>query len=291
MPLSSNTLGASNSPPLIGTVILTEIMYHPGGTQPGHEFIELTNIGGAPENLENWTLRGGVDFDFTAAHAIPAGGTLVLVGFDPADAPSANAFRSAYGVGAGVPLAGQWSDGNLDNGGDLVRIQRPDTPPLDEPDYYPQVIEDICEFDDAAPWPAAADGAGDSLHRVLPPAYGNFASSWTSAAPDPGNPPLSDDPDGDGIPALLEYALNLNPDEPDADKLPGVVVVGDQLTFTYPKDTSKPELSYVVEASSDLISWTPIPDILISTNGDIELRQAAIPLGEPQQFLHLKVSN
>ena len=256
VPLSSNTLGGSNSAPLIGKLIITEIMYHPVGLQSDLEFIELTNLGDAAQNLENWTLRGGVDFDFTAAHEIPAGNSLVLVGFDPADAPSANAFRGAYGITAGIPLAGPWTDGNLDNGGDLIRIQRPDTPPLDEPDFYPQIIEDICDFDDAAPWPLAADGGGDSLHRILPASYGNQATSWTSELPTPGTPPLNDDPDGDGIPALLEYALNLNPDKPDADKLPGGVIAGEQLTFTYPKDTSKPELSYQLEVSADMVAWT-----------------------------------
>ena len=97
VPMVSATLGSDNSGPLIGSVLITEIMYNPAGTQPGQEFIEIFNTGSSAENLANWTLRGGVDFDFTAAHEIPAGGTIVMVNFDPADAPSANAFRATYG--------------------------------------------------------------------------------------------------------------------------------------------------------------------------------------------------
>ena len=290
VPLGANTLGASNAPPIIGSVIISEIMYHPPGFPPGHEFIELLNTGAESENLDHWTLRGGVDFDFGATHSIPAGGTLVLVNFDPSDNPSATAFRNAYGIDASVPLAGPWTDGNLDNGGDLVRIQRPDTPPLDEPDYHPQVIEDISDFDDQAPWPVAADGAGSSLNRILPAGYGSDAASWTAASPSPGTPPLSDDPDLDGLSALIEYALNLDPESPDADQLPMPLVEGDQLTYSYPRDTSKTDISYQVEASSDLKTWTPVSDTLVGQSGNIETRKASLPLTEGRRYLRLKIS-
>ena len=57
VPMTANTLGASNSGPVIGNVIITEIMYHPTGIQPGHEYIEIFNRGTSTENLANWTLR------------------------------------------------------------------------------------------------------------------------------------------------------------------------------------------------------------------------------------------
>ena len=290
VPMTANTLDAPNSGPVIGNIIISEIMYHPTGTQPGHEFVELLNRSTTTENLNNWTMRGGVDFDFTAAHEIPAGGTLVLVSFDPADAPSATAFRTAYGIDNTVSLAGPWTDGAIDNGGDLIRIQRPDTPPLGEPDFFPQIIEDISDFDDSAPWPTAADGSGDSLHRTLPAAYGNFATSWSASPATPGTPPESDDQDRDGIPELIEYALNLDPNTPDANLLPQPAVEGGNLTYSYPKDTSKTDISYQIEVSTDLQNWIAVADSLVSVEGDIETRMATVPITGSEQYVRLKVT-
>ncbi len=266
-------------------------MYHPIGFQPGHEFIELTNRGSSTENLENWATSAEVSISTSPARtrSRPAARWCWSDSTPPTGrvrTPSAPPMGSARVSHS----PNRWTDGNLDNGGDLVRIQRPDTPPLDDPGYFPQIIEDISDFDDAAPWPITADGGGDSLHRVFPPSYGSQAGSWTASSPAPGTPPLDDDPDGDGISELLEYALNLDPALADADKLPIPIVEGDQLTYTYPKDTSKPELTYEIEVSSDLVRWTTIGDTLVSSDGDIELRKASVPLGGLHQFLRLKVS-
>ena len=153
-------------------------------------------------------------------------------------------------------------------------------------------IRFVADFNDSAPWPSAADGTGDSLHRLLPAAYGSMAGSWFASTPNPGGPPINDhsDFDGDGIPALLEIALGLNPFSPDADQLPVAVLEGDQLTYSYSKNTSKTGFTYQVETSLDLKQWDPIPDSLFSTEGAIETRKASIPLGGDVQFLRIKIS-
>ena len=48
-------------------------------------------------------------------------------------------------------------------------------------------LVDRVDYDDQSPWPTAADGQGQSLHRNLPVAYGDFASSWSAADPSPGS--------------------------------------------------------------------------------------------------------
>ncbi|MGI9243153.1 MAG: hypothetical protein ACR2RV_20315, partial [Verrucomicrobiales bacterium] len=101
---------------------------------------------------------------------------------------------------------------------------------------------------------------------------------------------VNDDPDGDGISALLEYALNLDPDHADADRLPQAVILGNELSYTYPKDTSKLDISYQVEVSTDLKTWTPEEDTLISTEGVIENRRVTVPIGETHHFVRLKVT-
>ena len=128
------------------------------------------------------------------------------------------------------------------------------------------------------------------LNRILPAGYGSDAASWTAASPSPGTPPLSDDPDLDGLSALIEYALNLDPESPDADQLPMPLVEGDQLTYSYPRDTSKTDISYQVEASSDLKTWTPVSDTLVGQSGNIETRKASLPLTEGRRYLRLKIS-
>jgi hypothetical protein len=94
------------------------------------------------------------------------------------------AFREQYGLSDSTRLVGGYA-GQLGDSGDGVRLMRPDTPPIDEPDFTPHTIEDEVLYDDVAPWATTADGDGNSLQRLTPTAYGNAATSWTAAAPSP----------------------------------------------------------------------------------------------------------
>src|SRR5690606_31518783 len=67
----------------------------------------------------------------------------------------------------------------------------------------------------------------------------------------------TDDPDGDGIPNLLEFALGLNPVASDPDGLPVVAKIGDELTLTYIRAQAS-GVSYEVQTTNDLsapASW------------------------------------
>lgn len=99
----------------------------------------------------------------------------------------------------------------------------------------------------------------------------------------------TDDPDMDGLSNLLEYALNLPPNTPNASGLPpGALTVSD-FTLTYRR--FRAELTYVVQQSADLTpgSWTavgvdqgtPLPDGTTT---------AGIPRNGPGKFLRLSVS-
>ena len=61
------------------------------------------------------------------------------------------------------------------------------------------------------------------------------------------------------------------------------------LSYTYPKDVSKTDITYQIEISTDLDSWTPIADALVETNGSIETRNISIPLNGERVFVRLKV--
>ena len=73
----------------------------------------------------------------------------------------------------------------------------------------------------------------------------------------------TDDPDGDGLNNLLEYALGSNPLQPSLEDSPtastGTLVVdgisGNYLSLSFNRPPGASDLQYVVEFSSDLDGW------------------------------------
>ena len=188
---SSSTLGAANSGPRFGPLVISEVMYHPptsDGVDPDKlEFVEIYNPSPETVDLSNWSLNG-IGFDFPVGATIGPGKTRVIVPFDPvSDTSDIANFSSTYSVNIAANLSqylGPYA-GSLDNGGERLTLLEAADPPAEDPLVFPQVIEDYVDFDDSAPWPATADGDGNSLNRSLVDLWGNSASSWVSAAPKP----------------------------------------------------------------------------------------------------------
>ncbi len=97
--LSANadtTPGTVNSAAKVGPVLISEVHYSPvvavGQDAKDFEFVEIHNTSSASIPLEDWEIRGEVDFTFPAM-AIAGGETIVVLRFDPADA--ANDARTA----------------------------------------------------------------------------------------------------------------------------------------------------------------------------------------------------
>ncbi|HRZ12078.1 MAG TPA: lamin tail domain-containing protein [Kiritimatiellia bacterium] len=188
-PMSSRTFGEANSGPRVGPLLVSEVMYNPPSGSNHLEFIEVYNPLSQATDMTRWQLDTGVTFQFPTGTTVGAHAALVVLPFNPA-APSNSAlladFRSVYGISTSVPLVGAFS-GTLDNGGEEVRLMRPDDPPAGEPSFYPMLIEDVIDYDDDAPWPAGADGGGLSLTRGDPALWGADAASWAAATPTPGS--------------------------------------------------------------------------------------------------------
>ncbi|MFT5523515.1 MAG: hypothetical protein ACI9HK_001462, partial [Pirellulaceae bacterium] len=195
-PMIEVTSDDVNTGPRVGPVVITELMYNApdpdgvGGVDPNDlEFIEVANASGEVIDLTNWDLGAGVTMDFDAGLMLNPGEVIVVLSFEPTDPVNTarvDQFRAYYGIDATVRLVGGFS-GVLDNGGERVRLLRPDSPPADEPNFIPLLLEDEVRFDDVAPWPTEPDGTGMSLHRNGVAAWGNDAASWNAALPSPGS--------------------------------------------------------------------------------------------------------
>jgi hypothetical protein len=195
--------GLENGPARVGPVVISEIMFHPPalGTNDNRrdEFVELFNrtqdavaLFDPAHPTNTWRLRDAVDFDFPPGVTIPAGGALIVVGFDPAAAPEQRAaFEKAYG--AGLRLYGPFA-GKLNNADGHVELRQPDAPlDLPGPDFgeVPYVRADHVHYRGQAPWPAGASGTGASLQRRGPADYGNDPVNWQAALPTPGRAGVS----------------------------------------------------------------------------------------------------
>jgi hypothetical protein len=200
--------GASNAAPLIGPVVITEIMYNPSGVDQPFEFVELRNVGASPVNLfdplapENtWRLTGGIELQFPGGLTLAAGEFILAVGFDPlSDASALAAFRQAYGLAG--RLVGPFQ-GALSNSGETLDLQQPDLPD-------PATLEisyftvDRVDYGDEAPWPLVNEAAHQSLQKPVETSYGNDPVNWVAAAPTAGGPLLP----AHGLQLAIEIAGN-----------------------------------------------------------------------------------
>ncbi len=192
-PMKQTTFGSENAEPRTGSVVISEVHYHPGPpsdaalaiypelTRQDLEYVELYNVATTSIDLNNWRLRGGVDWNFGEVPLEPEE-AVVLVSFDPDRSDNATrlaAFRAHYGLHAETILLGGFS-GQLSNSDDRVSLFRW------EATLGSHVIEDEVLYDDSSPWPIEADGLGQALTRASGSLYGNEPASWRADAPSPG---------------------------------------------------------------------------------------------------------
>lgn len=168
------TFDATNSGPRLSPIVISEVMYHPEGTNV--EYVELRNVTGAavplwesPRPTSTWTLGPPyAGLNVPTNTTIPANGHLLFVQGDT------NEFRTRYGVPAEVTILPLQV--RLGNGGESVALYRPSG--LNDNGYPRYVKVDEIVYDDRFPWPAAADGSGHSLERINLNGFGNDAGNW-----------------------------------------------------------------------------------------------------------------
>ena len=171
--MSQGTLGAENSTPLVGSVVLSEVMYH--APNNGLEYIELQNTSDSTVALfdttrpgNTWRLAGAIDFEFPTGSSIPSQSRLLIVGTEPED------FRAAHGLSDETVILGPYV-GDLDDDGDIVQLLRPGEQTAGT---IPMILVEQLQYENSLPWPTEAAGVISGLNRLDPLAYANDPGNW-----------------------------------------------------------------------------------------------------------------
>jgi hypothetical protein len=118
---------------------------------------------------------------------------------------------------------------------------------------------------------------------------------WQAArvwAPGAGSLAL-DDPDGDGLKNLVEFALNTHPENESGEQAPAVRRVGSELHFEYRQRSQLSGTMIIPEWSEDLSQWheTAVITTVQALDTQTELKRAVITgAGNDQLFVRLRVT-
>ncbi len=176
--LARPTIGADNSGPRLGPLVITGINYAPVGGAP--EYIELTNNGGRTVELfdranpeQQWKLLGGF-MNIPAGITLRNGERLLAVSTAPEVACQTLGNRGfARIVGPFTP--------QLSDTGQLVTLLQP--PTAGQSNW---TASDDVKYASTPPWPAQAAGQGAALRRVDMAAWGSDPIAWQPSADLPG---------------------------------------------------------------------------------------------------------
>ncbi|MDG2125541.1 MAG: lamin tail domain-containing protein, partial [Verrucomicrobiales bacterium] len=261
------TVSAPDVSEYVQNLMVSEVMYHPVGptaaelavdpTWDGDEFewIEFLNVGQVALDLTDLRVTKGIEFDFVEGTKamIGPGERLVVVG-------NTDAFNARYGHAA-TPgyVVGRYAK-NLSNRGELVRLT-----------FGAGTVVREFTYDDLAPWPEAADGTGASLELVDPGTRPDhkLAVSWRPSVTSGGTPGSgpeagfvgdpTEDADGDGAEALLEYGMGTSDGAPGG--VPPITFrfEGGQVIFEVPRNGDAGDVEFIFEVSGELENWTAVP--------------------------------
>jgi hypothetical protein len=271
---SALTTGVFLVAPIIDTsnIVISEIMYNPLGTSEDGEWIELMNISAATVDLSNLTFAG-IDYTFPLGFTL-APNTRVVVVKNQAE------FATLYNT-TGLNIApGDFLTSSLSNSGEQITL-------IDALGVDARRIT----YNDKDPWPTSPDGDGYSIVLISPETNPDHSvpTNWRASAVSGGTPGRgnnttftgdpSADNDGDGLTALLEYALGSTQGDAgfSTESIPrsgtdffddGAGNFKEYLTLTYRRNLAADDILFEVQVSSDLISWDPLGTTAVSATSN-----------------------
>ncbi|MEO6033657.1 MAG: lamin tail domain-containing protein, partial [Verrucomicrobiota bacterium] len=145
-------------------IVINEIMYNP--LVPEASYVELHNRStNYSFDLSGWEFNG-LSFTFPSGTLLTNNGFFLL-------AKNPIAFANAYGYG--IPVAAAF-DGHLDTNGETLSLIIPGATSATD------FVVDRVTYDDAPPWPAAANGFGPSLQLIDPAQDNNRVANWAAVS-------------------------------------------------------------------------------------------------------------
>ena len=167
----SSLIRASSS-----SLLISEVLYDPLGTEPNEEWIEVFNNSASPMELTDWTISDNLSTDvISPTVTIPAGGYMVI-------AASSEDFYANYPAftGAIVFIADGRIGNGLGNTGDRLILKDGEGTVIDQMSYG----TDTTAFDPACPDVAE----GHSLERSPANVDTDTAEDWIDQeSPNPGS--------------------------------------------------------------------------------------------------------
>ncbi|MFT4664171.1 MAG: hypothetical protein ACI8YQ_001850 [Polaribacter sp.] len=162
----------------IGDIVINEINYNSPNACDAGDWIELHNAGATAVDVSGWFLEDGSGnyFNIPANTSIEAGGFLVLVQ-DQIKFTTVHPQVTNIVSNFGNSITGGFG---LSNGGEWISINNAN-----------RSFRDTVRYDDALPWPIAADGTGASLELISPTLDNAMAQSWFSVATEKGSPGIT----------------------------------------------------------------------------------------------------
>ena len=300
------TAGTPDVSVFLASLVVSEVSYNPspataeeiaaGFGSDDFEWIEVKNVGGASLNMTGVRFTNGVDFNFAEGQMLGPGGFALIV-------KNLAAFQRRYGNSFDPIISGNFLSDNLSNSGEEVKLSYGAGTPLR-----------TFTYGDRAPWPVEPDGTGRTLVLRAPQTRPDHAlpGSWRASVANGGSPGRDDgsvyaawkaergitddnaDADGDGLIALLEYALGTDPTVNSRGNLPTISRTGDgSISIEVIQALAADDVTFTIETSLDLLSWVPAEVTLQNSavNGSLQIARYLLAPSSPpdtKRFVRVK---